>query len=174
MQAALAISADRVHRHIMLTILLALAASAQAPEQPSRIRETLDRGGKIVTQPATDVGATKTVVPPVLQKAQDNPYDLTGLKTCSQIKGSIDQLTKVLGPDFAVGNNKKENRAGRLAEAGGRTIVNTLVPFRGLVREISGAAPAQRRLNAAVDAGFARRGFLRGVSYARRCPGAAK
>jgi hypothetical protein len=158
----------------MLNLLLALAATAQAPEQPNRVRETIDRGGKIVTQPATDVGATKIEIPVVLQKAQDNPYDLTGLKTCAQIAGSVADLTKVLGPDFAVGNNKKENRAGRLAEAGGRTIVNTLVPFRGLVREISGAAPAQRRLNAAVDAGFARRGFLRGVSFARRCPGAAK
>jgi hypothetical protein len=158
----------------MLTLFLALAATAQAPEQPSKIRDTIDRGGKIVTQPANDVGAKKTVIPPVLVRAQDNPYDLTGLKTCAQIKASIGELTGVLGPDFAVGYNKKENRAGRLAEAGGRTIVNTLVPFRGLVREISGAAPAQRRLNDAVDAGFARRGFLRGVALARGCPGAAK
>jgi len=165
----------------MLTLLLAMAAAAQTvppsaaqPAQPSRVRETLDRSGRIVAQPAHDVGAAKTVIPVTLQKAQDNPYDLTGLKTCPQIKAAVDELTKVLGPDFAVGNNRKENRAGRLAEAGGKTIVNTLVPFRGLVREISGAAPAQRRLNAAVDAGFARRGFLRGVSLARRCPGSAK
>lgn len=161
-----------------MIILLAMAAAAQpaapTPEQPNRVRETLDRSGKIIAQPAHDVGAAKTVIPVVLEKAQDNPYDLTGLKTCGQIKSNVDELTKVLGPDFVVGNNKKENRAGRLAEAGGRTIVNTLVPFRGLVREISGAAPAQRRLNAAVDAGFARRGFLRGVSLARRCPGSAK
>jgi hypothetical protein len=37
-------------------------------------------------------------------------------------------------------------------------------------------AAEQRALNAAIDAGFARRGFLRGVSQARNCrlaPGAA-
>jgi hypothetical protein len=182
----MALSTDPVHSGAMLTLFLALAAAAQpAPqsaaqpaaqptEQPSKIRDTLDRSGRIVAQPAHDVGAAKIVIPPALQSAQNNPYDLTGLKTCGQIKASIDSLTKVLGPDFAVGNNKKENRAGRLAEAGGKTIVNTLIPFRGLVREISGAAPAQRRLNDAIDAGFARRGFLRGVSLVRRCPGAAK
>jgi hypothetical protein len=48
-------------------------------------------------------------------------------------------------------------------------VVNTLIPFRGLIREISGAAPAQRRLNAAIDAGFARRGYLRGVLRTRGC-----
>lgn len=88
-----------------------------------------------------------------------------------QIKAATTELDSVLGPDFAVGNNKKENRAGRLAEAGGKTIVNTIIPFRGLVREISGAAPAESRLAAAIDAGFARRGFLRGTALARRCPG---
>ncbi len=40
---------------------------------------------------------------------------------------------------------------------------------RGLVREVSGAAPAERRKNAAIDAGYARRGYLRGVYETRRC-----
>lgn len=158
----------------MLALLPVLAATAQAPEQPSGAREALDRAGKIIAQPAHDVGAAETTIPDVLQRARDNPYDLTGLRTCAQIKASVEELSTVLGPDFAVGNNKQENKAERLAEAGGKTIVNTLIPFRGLVREISGAAPAQRRLAAAIDAGFARRGFLRGVSLMRRCPGAAK
>jgi hypothetical protein len=158
---------------MLILVLAVTAVTAQTAERPNRANEVLDRGGKIVAQPARDVGVSKTVIPPVLQRAQDNPYDLTGLKTCVQLKASVEELTGVLGPDFVVGNNRKENRAGRLAEAGGRTIVNTLIPFRGLVREISGAAPAQRRMDDAVDAGFARRGFLRGVSLARRCPGSA-
>ena len=60
-------------------------------------------------------------------------------------------------------------KAGKLAEAGGKTIVNTIIPFRGLVREVSGAAPAERRLDAAIKAALARRGFLRGVATARKC-----
>lgn len=157
----------------MLSLYLLLAA-AQPAEEPDRFGDTVRRGGEIVSQPAKDVGASKIDVPVVLERAQDNPYDLTGLKTCSRIKAATDELTEALGPDFVVGNNKKENRAGRLAEAGGKTIINTLIPFRGLVREISGAAPAQRRLNAAIDAGYARRGFLRGVALTRRCPGSTR
>ena len=44
-----------------------------------------------------------------------------------------------------------------------------IVPVRGLVREVSGAASAQRELEAAIAAGFARRGFLRGVYQTRGC-----
>ena len=54
---------------------------------------------------------------------------------------------------------------------GPKTVVNAIIPFRGLVREISGAAPEQRRLNDAIDAGFARRGFLRGIATSRKCRG---
>jgi len=48
-------------------------------------------------------------------------------------------------------------------------VVNSLIPLRGLVREVSGAAPADRRLEAAIDAGLARRGYLRGLAVSRGC-----
>lgn len=147
----------------VVVCLFSSLASAQA------VQSTVKRGGEIVSQPARDVGAARTKIPPVLATAHENPYGLAGLSTCPKLRKAIDELSDVLGPDFTTGNEKKENRAGKLAEAGGKTVVNAFIPFRGLVREISGAAPAQRRLNAAIDAGFARRGFLRGVAYARGC-----
>lgn len=48
--------------------------------------------------------------------------------------------------------------------------MNSLIPFRTFVREVTGAAPAQRRFQAAVDLGYARRGFLRAVYRLRNCP----
>lgn len=123
----------------------------------------------IGTQPVRDVGIMKRQVPPILVKAQNDPYSLKGLKTCRQLATEVTNLNAVLGDDYVVGNEVKENRAGKLAEAGGKTVVNTIIPFRGLVREITGAAPADRRLNAALDAGYARRGFLRGVHAKQGC-----
>lgn len=155
---------------LMLLGLIMLAGAAQA--EPDGMQKTLKRGGEIVTQPIQDVGARKIEIPPILDQAQDDPYSLDGMRTCTQIRRETAALTEALGPDFAVGGKKRENKAGRLAEAGGKTIVNAIIPFRGLVREISGAGPAQRRLNKAIDAGFARRGFLRGVALGRRCAGA--
>jgi hypothetical protein len=150
-------------------IVVALALSGALPATAQVVHDTVKRGGEIASQPARDIGASETKIPPVLASAATDPYSLGGIKKCRQINGAIDDLSGALGPDFTTGVEKKENKAGKLAEAGGKTVVNAFIPFRGLVREISGAAPAQRRLNAAIDAGFARRGFLRGVAYARKC-----
>ncbi len=133
------------------------------------MRSVRDSAGRIVSQPAKDIGAAKTKFPPALVAAYENPYSVAGLKTCKNIATAFHSLTDVIGPDFKVGPVKKENRAGKLAEAGGQTVVNSLIPFRGLVREVTGAAPAQRRLNAMIDAGYARRGFLRGIYQTRKC-----
>ena len=139
-----------------------------APKKPS----DLDQAGRIASQPGRDVGALKTKIPPILQSAVADPYGLAGKGTCAAIAAEIRQLNEPLGPDLVAGPRPQENRAGKIAAAGGKTVVNTLIPFRALVREATGAAPAQRRLDAAVDAGFARRGFLRGVYQTRRCRGA--
>jgi hypothetical protein len=127
------------------------------------------RAGDIASQPVRDVGAQKIKVPPVVEQAAAAPYSLKGLRTCAQLNRAIFELNDVLGPDYAGAVTVRENKAGKLAEAGGKTIVNAFIPFRSLVREVSGAAPAERRLNAAIRASFARRGFLRGVATARKC-----
>ncbi|MDO6414882.1 hypothetical protein Q4F19_10865 [Sphingomonas sp. BIUV-7] len=152
----------------MLTTLILFAAQAAAQPQ-SGTGQVIQRGGQIASRPVVDVGAKKTEIPPVLQRAAVNPYATAGMTSCPQLRSSLASLSAVLGPDFRVGANTQENRAGKLAEAGGKTLVNGLVPFRSLVREISGAAPAERRLNAAISAGHARRGFLRGLAVARKC-----
>ncbi|WP_452655060.1 hypothetical protein [Sphingomonas bisphenolicum] len=172
---------------IALTMLVPGAALAQAPAKPEQAKQeaarqeaagqepekrrdgTLDKAGNIATQPARDIGLDKDEIPPVLLKAVENPYAAPPSRTCKGLKASLAELNAVLGEDFTVGAKANENRTGKIAEAVGKTIVNSLIPFRGLVREISGAAPAERRLQAAVTAGVARRGYLRGQAAAKGC-----
>lgn len=160
-----------IARIVLAALLAAGAASAEEAKTSSTTTTstTTTEATRIASQPARDVGASKVEIPPILQKAAKSPYSLTGLKTCAQISGEVEKLNTAIGRDFVAGNETKEDRKTKLAEAGGQTIVNSLIPFRGLVREISGAAPAERRLAAAVQAGYARRGFLRGVHLARAC-----
>lgn len=145
--------------------------ASKTPQQaePGRWDDTRKRALEIGSQPARDVGMSKRDVPAILQKAYDHPYSLDGLKTCKALAAEVTLLNKELGPDYVVGNEYKESRAGKLAEAGGKTIINSIIPFRGLVREVTGAAPADRQMNAAIDAGLARRGFLRGVHLKQGC-----
>lgn len=142
---------------------------ADKPKDEAPRESWRDRVVDIGSQPGRDVGVMKRDMPPIIEQAMADPYSLKGLKTCVQLAGEVRKLNEALGPDYIVGNEVKESRASKLAEAGGRTVINSIIPFRGLVREISGAAPAERRLNAALDAGLARRGFLRGVHYKQRC-----
>lgn len=142
-------------------ILPAMATAQDQPKKPS----DLDEAGKIVSQPARDVGAAKPKIPPVLEAAAENPYTLSGLGTCGAMAAKLGELDQALGPDFDDGPQKGES----LAKVGGKAVVNSIIPFRGVVREISGAAAADRRLAAATDAGIAQRGFLRGVYQTRGC-----
>lgn len=144
-------------------------AEIKPEEKPGRFagaaRETRD----IVSQPVRDVGLMRTRIPPVLIEAAASPYSLDGLKTCRQLSGEIIELSTVLGADYGAPPPPPRGRTGAIASAGGRALVNSVIPFRGVVREVTGAAPAERQYNAAVDAGLARRGFLRGVHQTRKC-----
>lgn len=123
----------------------------------------------IAMQPAKDIGVKKTSIPPVLTAAEASPYSLSDASNCTQMALALSELDEVLGADYTVERLPEENRAGKIAEAGGRAVVNSIIPFRGIVREVTGAAAADRAMASAVDAGIARRGFLRGLSTAQGC-----
>lgn len=129
-------------------------------------KATVDDTKDVISQPVKDVGITKNKIPPSLVEASNAPYALGGLKTCQQIADAVRVLDAALGPDYSAGG---PNDKVSLGKAAGGAVVNSLIPLRGVVREVSGAAAADRRLAAATQAGFARRGFLRGVHLERGC-----
>jgi len=151
-----------------------LTARTAAPDGPADedndLEETGRRVGEIATQPARDLGVTGKKIPEVLLAARKDPYNSHGMTKCTNIAAAIEELNAVLGPDFEENLSQGENRVGKVAEAAGKTVVNSILPFRSLVRELTGAAPAQRRRAAAVEAGFARRGYLRALQNTRNCP----
>ncbi len=134
-------------------VAIAAPAAAQTTEE-------------IVSQPARDVGIAKTKIPPLLLEVSEAPYTTAGTATCKQIAASIAELNEVIGPDFSTSPAKNKQD---FAKIGGAAVVNSLIPFRGIVRAVSGASAAEQRKNAAIDAGIARRGFLRGLQSARKC-----
>lgn len=144
-------------------------AENASTEEKKDDNKTEKRAGEIVTQPVRDVGLSKKAIPPILIAAAESPYSAPKGKGCAAVTREMGQLNDALGPDFGTGTKENESKVGKLADAGGSWIVNSFIPFRGLVREVSGAASADRKLAAAVTAGMARRGYLRGVGQARKC-----
>lgn len=149
-------------KFLIATVLVLGAAGSGAAQKSS---STLGDAKEVVTQPGRDVGIDKKDVPAILAEAADDPYSLDSARTCGQITNAIRALNEELGPDFGAEPGKKPS----LLKAGSAAVVNTLLPFRGIVREVSGAASADRRLAAAAQAGIARRGFLRGIYTSRKC-----
>lgn len=152
-------------RKIAALALALLAGCAQRPGEDRTVR----RAGDIVTQPVRDVGIDKKEIPAILLAAEKGPYAPPRGVWCAAISTELAELDAALGPDFDAAQPGQDSRVGGIAAAGGEMIVNSLIPFRGLVREISGAAPAERRMAVAVTAGVARRGYLRGIAMARGC-----
>lgn len=151
--------------HFRLVAVMAGLAAVALPMSTANAQQEKSTG-EIVSQPARDVGIAKTKIPPLLMQAAEAPYTNTGAASCRQIASSISALNGVLGPDFS--DSPAQNKQ-NFAKIGGEAVINSLIPFRGIVREVSGASAAERRKNAAIDAGIARRGYLRGLQRSKGC-----
>lgn len=149
--------------------VLAQEAESPAARTPTDAEKIERKAEGVVRQPFKDVGLMRENPPQILIDAQRAPYSLAGLRGCSDYRREIGRLAEVLGPDIDETDDKGDPLPGRLAEAGAKSIVNALIPFRGLVREASGAAEADRRFRIMVAAGMARRGYLKGWAQARGC-----
>ncbi|MGH6788021.1 MAG: hypothetical protein ACREBO_14435 [Novosphingobium sp.] len=159
---------------VSLVLLLACPSLAAAsapdeskPAEPDKpVTERSPSMGDAALTPASDLNLRKDEIPPLLIAAQSRPYDLTGLRRCPQISAAVSELDAMLGPDFDLPAGERDKiTAGRVAQE----TVGAFIPFRGLIREISGANAHERRLQTAIIAGSARRAFLKGYGEAKGC-----
>ena len=123
-----------------------------------------------VNSTASLVNANPPKVPPILEDAIRQPYTLTGAANCAEITASVQALNAVLGADVDQPPPPSSNNTGTdLAMAAGQSAVGMFIPGTGLIRQLSGAAAAEKHARTAVYAGSVRRGFLKGLGQARRC-----
>ena len=116
--------------------------------------------------PVTDLNLDKQEIPPILMDAQIRPYDTGATGTCRQLMDEVTRLDEVLGPDIDLPQEVRDRlTAGKAA----KVVVGMFIPFRGLIREVSGANAHDRAIRAAIQAGMARRGFLKGVGISKHC-----
>jgi hypothetical protein len=113
--------------------------------------------------------------PAKLIAVQGDPYSLAGMRKCAAIQQEIIELDEVLGPDVNETEEqstakKRERTAGRVAGS----VAGSIIPFRSLIGEITGANAERRRYAEAVYAGTVRRGFLKGVGLERGCKAPAR
>ncbi len=158
-----------------LTAIALLAAPALAAEPakptsaaaaPAPTPTPSAPAGTSIQTPMDDLGLRREAIPPVLVEAVESPYSLLGLTQCPQIVAKVEALDIALGKDIDL----PQDNGSRLAAG---DLVNfaasSVIPFRGIIREVTGASGRQRQMQEAVLAGFARRAFLKGVGQTRNC-----
>lgn len=115
----------------------------------------------------SSLGLLGPETPAVLMEVAKAPYSLPTQVDCTWLGGEIARLDLILGPDV----DQKPPPASR-GQAMGRAATDAvagLVPYRGVVRWISGAGRKEHALAQAALAAAARRGFLKGLALSRAC-----
>lgn len=152
---------------------------------------SLQGAWQAVQTPLEDVGLKRQPIPPLLQSIARNPYAPPANPSCAALQKEISELDKLLGPDVCTLVNPtgvvgqpisscslddpsgEENRKGEYVEKGAgyardqavgmvRSQVN-IIPFRSVVRSISGATRHAKEVERAYNAGKLRRAFLKGL-----------
>lgn len=130
-----------------------------------------------VQMPFEDLNFKRQQIPEKLQRIKDNPYVLPPQMLCEGIRKEIAELDTLLGPDVCTPQNPTGivvSRRGEYVEQGaglakdqavgivsGKT---NIIPFRGMVRKITGAEKHAKQVERAYQAGKLRRAFLKGLA----------
>lgn len=148
--------------------VLALAAFAAMPASAQRnvTDERVDAKDVALT-PVQDLNLHRDPIPPVLERASAEPYANPGLSHCTDIRREIGDLDAVLGDDLDAGTpERRAMSVGKIAQR----VVASLIPYRSVIRELSGAEKHELEFREAISAGLVRRAYLKGLGHAMDCP----
>jgi hypothetical protein len=153
----------------------AFAALAAAPDRGEVERKDTFRDA--ATAPLEDLNLKQLGVPEALARARSAPYDVVGLDRCEAIAEEIGRLDGALGrdldeappPDTRTQGQRIGGAVKDVGVAGVRTETQGVLPFRGWIRKLTGAEAAQKKRDAAIQAGRIRRGYLKGVGMRMNC-----
>lgn len=167
-------------RRIVVIVGVALATAACGTTQgvsegSSAAGDTISGGIQgAATAPLEDFNLIGEEVPEPIA-AVVYPYTAPRKTDCEDIAAELEALRPHLGIDYdEIGED--ESLAERGGEAAGDLVVDTVrdtttgfIPFRGLVRQATGAAKRDREIRAAYQRALARRAFLRGLAVGLQC-----
>jgi hypothetical protein len=155
-------------RPISLSVLAALAVAGTLVGGPVSAQVVPEPDAtEVAKTPLRDLNIDGRDIPEVLLAAARDPYATAGMGKCNALVSEIAALDSVLGADYDIAEDDGGDRIseGRI----GQSVVGSIIPFRGILREVTGAASNDRALRAAYTAGMVRRAFLKGWGLGRGC-----
>lgn len=147
--------------------LLAACATTPPTQGPGSVA---DNAGQAAAIPLNDLNLVRADIPPVLQAAHKAPYAVPPSTACDALAVDVQALDAVLGADLDVATPPSDpGLIERGTSSALRSAAESVVPFRGWVRKLSGAERYERSVGAAIAAGTVRRAYLKGLAQAWGC-----
>jgi hypothetical protein len=151
------------------------AAQLGAPPSPQLVTPSQEGSKSLTTAaeaPLHEMNLVGQKIPPVLLAALADPYASPSPPTCDTLADAVADLTVALGPDF---DNLPPTGRKKLTESGGlglqlaNSAAGSLLPFHGYIGYLTGATKRDQLILRALNAGSARRAYLKGLGEAQRC-----
>lgn len=170
---------------LAFTVFLAACASSPEPQAPPEeekpgaaeqaVNQASEGFGDAAAQPLKDLNLRRDKIPEPLKKIS-NPYNVDPSLNCAQIKAEVLVLDGVLGRDFDIPPPDKKGMEERAAEGASSAFLDAVssgasgfIPYRGVVRTLTGANAHQRRVLKAYERGSHRRAYLKGLGQMKGC-----
>ncbi len=162
---------------ILIPALVLLAACTTERRDGSPQIQTTNQANResvsgAVASPLRDVNVLRTKIPEVLLVAMTDPYARPVPGTCARITALILPLNGALGADLdepAMDEDDLVNRGGGAMLGAVASAASGAIPFRGWVRQLSGAEKHDNLVTAAISAGAVRRAYLKGLGETHGC-----
>jgi hypothetical protein len=175
---------------ILSLAMVGLCACSSSDIQISKyssVNEAVDAA----TGPLEDLNIKKREIPEALKMALKNPYAAPTKPKCEVVKEEVALLDSILGPDMTTYEEKKgegefmslANFEAELPSADGVPTLAfdaaksmaissiqghvNVIPFRSIVRKVTGAERYQKKVTMAYEAGKLRRAYLKGYAQER-------
>lgn len=137
---------------------------------PQANRESLKGAAQA---PLRDLNVIRTQVPDILVQTMADPYARPKTKKCSELIALIQPLNDALGADIDTPATVEEqgmvDRSRPVALGAVAGVASDVIPFRGVIRQLSGAAKHDEYVQSAIIAGYTRRAYLKGIGEVRGC-----
>ncbi|MEO0607396.1 MAG: hypothetical protein AAFY82_04140 [Pseudomonadota bacterium] len=166
-------------------ILVACASNPtgdQSPESSSNpnaaaaaIERTESGFGDAALSPLEDVNLKRDKIPEALNEIK-NPYLVETDINCQEIAVEVTKLDSLLGRDWDIPPPDKKGLSERAADGASTAFLDAvssgasgLIPYRGVVRTLTGANSHAQKVRKAYERGSHRRTFLKAMGYAKGC-----
>ena len=176
------------HISSLLALCVFSTACATAPDKPAgdesmpqqsatdrAIQKSQDGFSDAALSPLEDVNLKRDKIPEEFKEIR-NPYAVDADVSCEKIAKEVTVLDGLLGRDWDVPPPDKEGLSERAADGASTAFLDTVasgasgfIPYRGIVRTVSGANSHATKVRKAYERGSHRRTFLKGMGLIKGC-----